>query len=73
MFKGRTPIREVRRDENQEEETFRDPVCGTYVAKGDAVIGNLEGQKLYFCSMACVEKFREQIENREKTGIGGEK
>jgi YHS domain-containing protein len=43
------------------------------VAKGDAVIGNLEGRKLYFCSMSCLEKFRDQLENTEKQSIGGQK
>lgn len=73
MFKGRSAAKEVRRDADQEEETFRDPVCGTYVARGDAVIGNLEGRKLYFCSISCLEKFRDQLENSEKNSIGGEK
>lgn len=73
MFKGRPNTIEVHRDVGQEEETFRDPVCGTYVAKGDAVIGNLEGRKLYFCSMSCLEKFRDQLENTEKQSIGGQK
>ncbi len=44
-----------------------------YVARGDAVIGNMEGRKLYFCSMSCLEKFRDQLENTEKNSIGGEK
>lgn len=72
MFKGRSAAKEVRRDA-QEEETFRDPICGTYVARGDAVVGRLEGQKHYFCSMSCLEKFREQVETTEKNSIGGEK
>ncbi|MDA8412770.1 MAG: YHS domain-containing protein [Desulfobacteraceae bacterium] len=42
-------------------ETFRDPVCGMYVSEEDAVVGKLEGQRHYFCSMDCLEKFREQL------------
>lgn len=72
MFKGRSSVKEVPRNV-QEEETFRDPVCGTYVARGDAVVGSLEGQKHYFCSMSCLEKFREQVETTEKNSIGGKK
>ncbi|WP_243369878.1 YHS domain-containing protein [Geotalea sp. SG265] len=73
MFKGRPELKEVHRDADREEETFRDPVCGTYVTREDAVIGNLEGRKLHFCSMSCLEKFREQLETAEKNSIGGEK
>ncbi len=41
-------------------ETFRDPVCGTYVTLDDAIVGKLEnGEKLYFCSMECLDKYRE--------------
>jgi len=43
-------------------ETYRDPVCGTYVAEDDAVVGVLHGTRHYFCSRACLERFREQIE-----------
>lgn len=43
-------------------ETFRDPVCGVYVAQDDAVVGVLEGKRLYFCSRDCLERFRQQIE-----------
>lgn len=43
------------------EATHRDPVCGVYVTEGDAVVGTLEGKRHYFCSMDCLEKFREQL------------
>ena len=45
------------------EETFRDPVCGVYVSAEDAVIGRHDGQRHYFCSMNCLEKFREQLDH----------
>jgi YHS domain-containing protein len=48
----------------QGEETHRDPVCGVYVAKDDAVVGKLEGERIYFCSMACLEKFQEQLTHK---------
>ncbi|NTV48858.1 MAG: YHS domain-containing protein [Geobacteraceae bacterium] len=44
-------------------ETHRDPVCGVYVSEEDAVIGKLEGERHYFCSMNCLEKFREQLDH----------
>jgi YHS domain-containing protein len=45
------------------EVTHRDPVCGVYVSEGDAVVGRLDGQRHYFCSMNCLEKFREQLDH----------
>jgi len=41
--------------------TYRDPVCGVYVSEEQAVVGNHGGQRHYFCSMDCLEKFREQL------------
>jgi len=41
----------------------RDPVCGVYVSEEDAVVGRLEGERHYFCSMDCLEKFREQLDH----------
>lgn len=46
-----------------EVETFRDPVCGVYVAAEDAVVGNLDGERIHFCSMECLEKFRSNLNN----------
>jgi YHS domain-containing protein len=46
------------------EETHRDPVCGVYVAQEDAVVGRMEGERVYFCSMACLEKYKAQIERK---------
>lgn len=43
--------------------THRDPVCGVYVPEDDAVVGTLEGTKHYFCSMDCLEKFRERLDH----------
>ena len=44
-------------------ETHRDPVCGVYVSEEDAVIGRHDGQRHYFCSMNCLEKYREQLDH----------
>jgi YHS domain-containing protein len=43
--------------------THRDPVCGMYVSEEDAVIGRVEDQRHYFCSMSCLEKFRDQLDH----------
>ena len=45
------------------EATHRDPVCGVYVTEADAVVGRLDGERHYFCSMDCLEKFREQLDH----------
>ncbi len=44
--------------------THRDPVCGVYVSEDDAVVGRLEGERIYFCSMECLEKYRETLETK---------
>lgn len=43
--------------------THRDPVCGVYVSEKQAVIGRHNGQRHYFCSMDCLEKYREQLDH----------
>lgn len=64
LFKGRSR-REIPTDTGQRgEETHRDPVCGVYVAEEDAVVGRIEEKRVYFCSMACLEKYREQLESK---------
>ncbi|MDD2581190.1 MAG: transcriptional regulator [Desulfuromonadaceae bacterium] len=45
------------------EEIYRDPVCGVYVSEETAVIGRHNGQRHYFCSMNCLEKYREQLDH----------
>ncbi|SNB47734.1 YHS domain-containing protein [Geobacter sp. DSM 9736] len=52
--------------EPEAEETRKDPVCGIYVSRDDAVIGNLEGEKIYFCSMECLHKFQEQLQHKNE-------
>ena len=52
----------IEETEPAEAETFQDPICGVYVAADDAVIGRVEGEKVHFCSMACLEKYRERLE-----------
>ncbi len=47
------------------EETHQDPVCGVYVTEEDAVIGRVEDKRVYFCSMKCLEKYRDQLEQKQ--------
>lgn len=44
-----------------------DPVCGVYVSAETAVIGRHEGQRHYFCSMDCLEKYRERLDHSSPT------
>lgn len=45
-------------------ETFQDSVCGVYVSEADAVVGKLEGKRIHFCSMKCLEKFQQMQQQR---------
>lgn len=46
------------------ETTHLDPVCGVYVTEEDAVVGTLAGQRHYFCSRSCLDKFQEQLNHK---------
>jgi YHS domain-containing protein len=46
------------------EVAHKDPVCGVYVTEEDAVIGRLEGERIYFCSTECLEKYRASLEKK---------
>jgi YHS domain-containing protein len=54
-------------ERDRSEETFRDPVCGMYVTEEHAVIGTHNGNRHYFCSMGCLDKFREQLDHTSPT------
>ena len=49
------------------EETVQDPICKMYLAKEDAIVGTLNGTRHYFCSMNCLEKFREQLDHTHQS------
>ncbi|HIJ82289.1 MAG TPA: YHS domain-containing protein [Desulfuromonadales bacterium] len=49
------------------EATHRDPVCGVYVTEEKALIGRYEGERHFFCSMDCLEKFRERLDHTDRT------
>jgi len=60
---GKERRQDILRGQGAAEVTHRDPVCGLYVSERDAVVGRLEGERHYFCSMGCLEKFREQLDH----------
>ena len=64
FFKNRTPKELPPEAEPKGETAHRDPVCGVYVAEEDAVVGRIEERRVYFCSMACLEKYRDQLEHK---------
>ncbi len=39
-------------------ETFRDPVCGTYVSPEVSVSALFEGKRVHFCSQECMDRYR---------------
>ncbi|HEX9079550.1 MAG TPA: hypothetical protein VF795_08180 [Desulfuromonadaceae bacterium] len=65
VIKGKSVKKEIPREKPAGAETHRDPVCGVYVAEDDAVVGRLEGKRIFFCSMACLEKYQEQVAYKE--------
>lgn len=38
----------------------RDPHCGTYVPRGDAVEASIDGERRWFCSTRCRDEFLRQ-------------
>lgn len=58
---------EVKKDQAPDAATtHRDPVCGMYISEEDAVVGKVDDQRHYFCSMACLDKFRDQLNQTHK-------
>ncbi|PLX76000.1 MAG: hypothetical protein C0615_07325 [Desulfuromonas sp.] len=45
------------------EAMVRDPQCGTYVPRGDAIAKTIRGEHHYFCSEAC----RDEYSGKEKS------
>jgi len=40
------------------EEMIKDPVCGTYLPRGDAISRQTAEGRVYFCSSECAEQHR---------------
>ena len=67
MVSGKKPAAVNQDDKTDAAMTHLDPVCGMYVSEEDAVVGKLDDQRHYFCSLACLEKFREQLDHSQKS------
>ncbi|HXE96575.1 MAG TPA: hypothetical protein VN642_09230 [Dongiaceae bacterium] len=63
LFSSKNPPAKSAGNREQGEEIHRDPVCGVYVSEENAVLGRHDGERLYFCSMNCLEKYREQLDH----------
>ena len=46
------------RPEEIGEELVKDPVCGCYIPKSQALTLSDRSQKLYFCSQECFQKYQ---------------
>jgi YHS domain-containing protein len=52
------PSRQRARTVPPTESLQKDPVCGTYIAPSTAIVQMVNGEKVYFCSPACRDKFK---------------
>lgn len=59
-----------KKQQDDAEDTVQDPVCKRYLDRNDAITGNLDGTKYYFCSMECLNRFQEQLETNQNTNGG---
>ena len=63
----RKALREFYKSGNREtglgwrQQMIQDPVCRSYVARGDAIVAHLGGQTYYFCSTECAQAFQKQL------------
>lgn len=42
------------------EEMIKDPECGTYVPRNDAIKAEVKGTIRYFCSSDCLDKYKQR-------------
>lgn len=43
------------------ETAYRDPVCGVFVTEESAVVGRYQGERLFFCSRECLDRYQQQL------------
>lgn len=67
LFSPKTEPEKTGRKTDSGEETHQDPVCGVYVSEDTAVIGRHNGRRHYFCSMNCLEKYRERLDDSSQS------
>jgi len=55
-FSGRPRVPRAKSSEG--EEMVKDPVCGTYLPRSDALSCTQDGETHYFCSRECRDRFQ---------------
>ena len=63
LTSAKKPLQKTAESRDSSEETHRDPVCGVYISEKEAIIGRHDGKRHHFCSMNCLEKYREQLDH----------
>ena len=46
---------------DETEEMVKDPECGIYIPKKDALVKKIKGERNSFCSDECYKKYKEKI------------
>ncbi len=55
------PRRQTPREKSTRgEEMVRDPECGMFLPRGDALAASINGTTHYFCSKTCRDRFRDK-------------
>jgi uncharacterized protein len=48
-----------------EDEMVRDPVCGTYLPRREALVDRRGGEQLFFCSRECRDAYLEDLRRKK--------
>jgi len=64
IFRGTRPVDRHMPPEKSSsgEEMVKDPECGTYLPRSDALEAHVAGETHYFCSSACRDAYRSRSE-----------
>ncbi len=49
-----------RKEPQRIDDMVKDPFCETYIPKSTALSSLFDGERLYFCSEECLEKFKKK-------------
>ncbi len=58
IFQGGPSLTEKNKAGQITDEMVRDPACGIYVPKNNAVRKTISKQEFFFCSIDCAEKYK---------------
>lgn len=57
---GHRPSAPPREKSAEGEQMVKDPVCGTYLPRSDALAGTVAGETRYYCSRECRDRDRQE-------------